>query len=65
MKVIKRKTNCYCHNCDNRESEYIISNDGSFKTFWAKGECDSEIAFCEECAKELFRQLADALNVQI
>ena len=37
MEVIKKKTGCYCHNCDHNESEYIISNDGLFKVFWAIG----------------------------
>ena len=63
MRVIKYKTGCFCHNCDNKESEYIISNNGSFKVFWADGAEDCEIAFCEDCARELFNQLAEALNV--
>ena len=67
MKVIKKKTGCLCHNCDNAESEYMISNAGygSFKVFWAKEEADCEIAFCEDCARELLKQLTDALNVNI
>ena len=62
MKVIKRNTGCYCHNCDSRESEYVISNEGSFKVFWAKGDMDCEIAFCECCARELLSGLKIVLN---
>lgn len=65
MKVIKRKTGCYCSNCDQREALYELSNNGSFKLSWAKGAEDCEIAFCEDCAKELFKQLADALGVEV
>lgn len=67
MKVIKGKTGCLCHNCDREESEYMISNKGfgSFKVFWASGETDCEIAFCEKCARELFKQLSDVLQVDI
>ena len=64
MEVIKKKTGCYCHNCDHNESEYIISNDGSFIVFWATGEQDCEIAFCESCAKELFEKLGNALSAK-
>lgn len=63
MKIIKQKTGCYCHNCDYRESEYVISCDGSFKLFWANGENDCEIAFCENCARELYEQLGNALSI--
>lgn len=62
MEVIKKKTDCLCHNCDNAESEYTISNNGSFKVFWANNREDCEIAFCEDCARELFKQLGNALN---
>lgn len=63
MQVIKGKTGCWCHNCDNAESEYMIENNGSFKVFWASGREDTDIAFCEDCARELFKQLANALEV--
>lgn len=65
MTVIKKKTGCFCSNCDNREAEYVISNNGTFKLFWANGEMDCEIAFCEECARELNRQLTDSLSPEI
>lgn len=64
MEVIKKKTGCYCHNCDNNESEYTISNDGSFKVFWATSAKDCEIAFCESCAKELLEKLGGALSAK-
>lgn len=63
MKVIKGKTGCICHNCDNAESEFTISNNGSFKVYFANSNEDCEIAFCEDCARELFRQLGHALNM--
>lgn len=67
MKVIKGKTGCLCHNCDRKESEYMISNEGfgSFKVFWAREEMDCEIAFCEDCARDLFKQLSNVLQVDM
>ena len=62
MKVVKCKTGCFCHNCDNKESEYTISNNGSFKMFWAKEATDCEISFCEDCVRDLFGQLSVILN---
>lgn len=61
MKVIKMKTNCYCANCDIRDAEYIITNNGRFKLYWASEKHDCEIGFCEKCAKELFTQFANVL----
>lgn len=65
MRVVKGKTGCWCSNCDNKEAEYTItSNNGTnFKLYWACGNSDSEIGFCEDCTKELFRQFACALNM--
>lgn len=61
MRVIKKKNRNYCHNCDWEEAEYTISNNGSFKLYWAYGKTDSEICFCKKCAEELYKQLGDAL----
>lgn len=65
MRIVKGKTGCLCHNCDNRESEYMIENYGSFKVFWAREVCDCEIAFCDSCAKSLLEQLAEALGAKL
>lgn len=64
MKIVKRKTGCWCSNCDMHESEYTIhSPEGNhFKLHW---EDKGEIAFCEDCARKLFKQLAEALEVEI
>lgn len=62
MKVIKKKTNCLCHHCDSKESKYIISHGGSFKLYWASTQKDCEIAFCEDCARDLLKQLTDVLD---
>lgn len=67
MRVTKGRTGCLCHNCDSCESEYTIAsrNGQSFKVFWACGELDCEIAFCEDCARELFSQFAAALGTSL
>lgn len=64
MRVIRKKTNCWCSNCDRREAKYVISSEtgDAFKLFWANDETDGEISFCESCAKELLEQLSDVLK---
>lgn len=63
MKVVKGKTGCFCHNCDKKESVFTISKNGFFKVSFANSKEDCEIAFCEDCAKELFKQLGNVLNM--
>lgn len=64
MTVIKKKTGCFCHNCDRKESEYIISSESGtqFKVFWARNKEDCEIAFCEDCARILLNELSNVLK---
>ena len=64
MKITKKRTGCYCSNCDMEEGLYTITSETgtSFKLNWACGKTDSEITFCQDCAEKLFRQLAIALS---
>ena len=64
MEVVKRKTGCLCHNCDRKESNYVISSKSGtqFKVFWAREKEDCEIAFCEDCARFLLDELTKALH---
>lgn len=61
MKVIRTKVRNFCSNCDWNEQEYIITNNESFKLFWAYGETDTEIGFCRKCAEDLYEQLENIL----
>lgn len=64
MEIVKKKTGCFCHNCDRRESKYTITSESGtqFKVFWARGKENCEISFCEDCARLLLDELTKALQ---
>lgn len=53
MKINKMTRECWCSCCDNAMAKYEISNNGSFKLFWAAGNTDPELCLCEGCFNEL------------
>ena len=57
MEVKKIEKTHWCVNCDQQLAEVEISNNGSFKLFWACGPQDKEITLCPCCFKELKRQI--------
>ena len=57
MEVKKIGKTHLCVNCDAQVAEVEISNNGSFKLFWACGPTDKEITLCRQCFKELKKQI--------
>ena len=53
MEVKKVKPDNWCCNCDQKLATVEISNNGSFKLFWACGPQDREFCLCDDCFKEL------------
>ena len=57
MKVEKIAKTHWCVNCDQQLAEVEISNNGSFKLFWACNPSDKEITLCRNCFNELKREI--------
>lgn len=57
MKVRRVPPDNWCAACDEEMATVEISQDGSFKLFWACGPGDREIGFCDRCFEELKRQI--------
>lgn len=44
MKIKKMERDCWCSACDEQYAAYEITNEGSFKLFWAAGATDRNSA---------------------
>lgn len=61
MKIKKMERDCWCSACDEQYAAYEITNEGSFKLFWAAGPHDPELCLCKRCFNEL-KQLINEIE---